>query len=74
MAYEETIMKTIQTKLNKQDKSKWVALSPDNKILAENTDPTKIISLMKKKKDEYILQYVPEPKRSYIFFNDYLLN
>jgi len=47
--------------------SKWVALSANNKVIAEDVDPNVVIKMAEKLGVDYILQYVPAPDRSYIF-------
>ena len=61
-------MSAILERDSKVDKSKWIALSQDNKVLAEDVDPNILIKLLEEKQiEDYILQYVPDPNRSYIF-------
>lgn len=53
----------------KEDNSKWVALSADEKqeVLFEDKDIYKLIELADKSGKAYITQYVPDPSRNFIF-------
>ena len=49
------------------DKSKWIALSFTNEILAEHKDPIKLVNIMKDNTVHYTLQWIGDPDITYIF-------
>lgn len=50
-----------------KDPSKWVAITVDDKVIAESSDANKVIQEADKSGLDYTLQYVHDPNRSYIF-------